>query len=242
MREKRIRQTISVCITTYNGEKYIQQQLSSILSQLGADDEVIVSDDGSSDHTLEMIEAFRSPLVHIYRNNGEHGYTSNFENALRHATGELIFLADQDDIWKAQKVETCRQALQTCSLVISDAELIDGNGNPIAPSFYALRKSAPGFLHTLYRFSYLGCCIAFRREILSKALPFPKNHRLCTHDNWLTLVGMAFYKTKVLDDKLICYRRHGNNTSAGGFGKTSLLFKISYRLYLLFWLIRRAMK
>ncbi|WP_314080022.1 glycosyltransferase family 2 protein [Hoylesella pleuritidis] len=233
---------ISVCIATYNGEKFLREQLMSILSQLSDEDEIIISDDNSQDSTISIIEAIKSPLLHLYVNNGECGYTANFENALRYAKGDYIFLADQDDIWMPDKVSVCVKFLQSYSLIISDGIIIDENGNKIGESFYEQRKSKKGLFNALLRFSFLGCCLAFRKEILQRAMPFPADHLLCTHDNWLTLIGMMYYKSIVIDDKLICYRRHSANSSSGGFiNSTSIWFKIRYRVYLLGNLIIRGM-
>lgn len=231
---------ISVCIATYNGERFLSEQLMSILPQLSPKDEIIISDDGSQDETIRLIESIKSPQIHLHINDGKRGYTPNFENALRHAKGEYIFLADQDDIWMPNKVSICMRLLQSYSLVISDAVIINEQGIRMGESFFKLRKTRKGLLHTLVRFSFLGCCIAFNREILHRAIPFPTEHLLCTHDNWITLVGMTYYKTIVIDDKLVCYRRHSSNTSAGGMqNSTSIAFKIKYRLYLLIKLISR---
>ena len=233
---------ISVCIATYNGEKFLREQLMSILSQLSDEDEIIISDDNSQDSTINIIEAIKSPLLHLYVNNGKRGYTANFENALRYAKGDYIFLADQDDIWMPDKVSVCVKFLQSYSLIISDGIIIDENGNKIGESFYEQRKSKKGLFNALLRFSFLGCCLAFRKEILQRAMPFPADHLLCTHDNWLTLIGMMYYKSIVIDDKLICYRRHSANSSSGGFiNSTSIWFKIRYRVYLLGNLIIRGM-
>ena len=90
---------ISVCIATYNGEKYIKEQLLSILPQLGKKDEVIISDDHSTDNTLDIVKGLNDNRIKIVMNNREKGYTSNFENALSYAIGDYIFLSDQDDIW-----------------------------------------------------------------------------------------------------------------------------------------------
>ena len=96
---------ISVCIATYNGERYIREQLDSILSQLSLDDEVIISDDGSKDSTIEIISSYLDSRIKVFKNNGKHGYVGNFENALNHSSGDFIFLSDQDDIWELQKIE-----------------------------------------------------------------------------------------------------------------------------------------
>lgn len=231
---------ISVCMATYNGERFIKEQLDSILHQLQTGDEIVISDDGSTDHTIEIITSMNSDKIRIYYNEGEHGYTPNFENALRHAKGDIIFLSDQDDLWKANKVATCLNYFESYDFIVSDAELINAEGQKTASSFYALRRSKPGLLQCLLRFSFLGCCIAFKRDILDRALPFPANHIYCTHDNWLTLIAMAFYKAAVVPDKLIGYRRYDNNTSSGGLKQgTTLQFKLQYRLYLIYWLLKR---
>ena len=128
---------ISVCIATYNGERFIKEQLLSIIGQLSPDDEIIISDDGSADNTLGIVRELNSPLIKIFTNTGEHGYTPNFENALSHTKGDYIFLSDQDDIWQPQKVALCMEHLKTCDLVISDALMVDAGNNLIAQSFYA---------------------------------------------------------------------------------------------------------
>lgn len=233
---------ISVCIATYNGEKYIHEQIASILQQIGNDDEIVVSDDGSTDKTLDVVRSFDAHNIHIYINKGDHGYTPNFENALRNAHGDYIFLSDQDDIWMPDKVEACMKYLKVNDFVVSDALIVDGDNKPLFDSFCEQRKSKFGFLNTLIRFSYLGCCFAFRRKVLSKALPFPKNHILCTHDNWLALVSTAFYKSAFIPLPLIRYRRYGGNASSGAKNANkSILFMIHYRLYLLFHLIGRCL-
>ena len=234
---------ISVCIATYNGEKFIRKQLLSVLSQISDTDEVIVSDDGSTDSTLEAIRQIGAKNVRIISNKGQHGYTPNFENALKQAKGDVIFLCDQDDLWAENKVSCCLLHLQCNDLVISDARLIDAHDKEIGTSFFALRHSKAGFLANLVRFSYIGCCIAFKRNVLNYALPFPPKHRYCTHDNWIALVAMAFFKTKIINEKLVNYRRHEANTSAGGLKKTtSLWFKLCYRLYLVHHLLRRKFR
>jgi len=232
---------ISVCIATYNGEKYIHRQLESILNQLSDEDEIIVSDDNSTDRTLDIIKSFNSPNIYIYINKGEHGYTPNFENALKHAQGEYIFISDQDDIWTKNKVQICMEYLQKYDLVIHDADIVDENECHLADSFYQERKSKSGLINNLIRYSFLGCCTVCRRNVLTKALPFPPNHKMCTHDNWLFVVAGTFFNTIVINDKLIHYRRHSNNVSTGGFAATTTIsFKIKYRIYLLKWLLIKA--
>lgn len=234
---------ISVCIATYNGELYIKEQLNSILPQLTDNDEVIISDDHSTDNTLNIINEIQDKRIKIIINNKEKGYTSNFENALSHAKGEYIFLSDQDDIWIGNKVKYCLEILKSYDFIVSDAFLINSNGKKIGESFFYERKVYHSFGGNVFKFGYLGCCMAFKNSILKKALPFPKNHKLCTHDNWLFLIAKVYFKVYITEEKLIKYRRHTNNTSTGGFNNTtSIYFKLKYRIYLLYHLYKRKIK
>lgn len=233
---------ISVCMATYNGEKYIKEQIYSILIQLSFGDELIISDDHSTDNTVEIIKKFSDSRIKLYLNN-EKGYTSNFENAIKHVTGDIVFLSDQDDVWVDNKVEVCLEHLKSSHLIVSDCKIINGNNELIHESYYDLRNIKKTFLGNIIKFSFLGCCLVFRSDILKKALPFPPNREYCTHDNWLFLVGSSFFKHKVLSDKLILYRRHENNVSSGGLSTNNKLwFKIKYRSYVSFYLIQRFFK
>jgi hypothetical protein len=233
---------ISVCVATYNGEKYIKEQIGSILSQLKFDDELIISDDHSTDNTLEVISQMRDPRIKVYLNHKEKGYTSNFEHALSKATGEVIFLADQDDVWKPNKVSESLKYLENYDFVVSDAEVVDRNLKVLSPSAFSLGRKYKSFWGNLFKFAYLGCCMCFKRNVLEKAMPFPEKHNLCTHDNWLFIVAAAFFKVKILPLQLISYRRHGNNTSFGAekvIKRNSVAFMLKYRVYLLFHILKR---
>jgi len=231
---------ISVCIATYNGESFIKEQLASILVQLNPFDEIIISDDHSTDKTISIIESFQDPRIQIYYNPGEKGYTPNFQHSLTKATGQYIFLADQDDIWSKDKVSLCLQYLKKYDFIVSDAIVIDNNGRVLSESFFKERNPYYSVIGNIYKFGYLGCCFAFNRKVLKKVLPFPKNHKLATHDNWIFLSTSSFYRYIILNDKLVFYRRHHNNTSSGGEkSKTSFIFKIKYRIYLIFNIIKR---
>lgn len=203
---------ISVCIPTYNGAKYIAQQIDSILNQLTSEDEVIVSDDCSTDSTVSILEQYEDSRIKIFRNESNLHYIKNVENALKHASGDFIFLSDQDDVWLDNKVEVTMSALRTSDLVVSDCFVTDSDLNVIHDSYYELRQSRKNkFLALALGSPYLGCCLAFRRNVVSKALPFPDN--ISSHDTWLGNVGAFLFKAKFIDDKLIYYRRHGGNAS-----------------------------
>jgi glycosyltransferase involved in cell wall biosynthesis len=223
---------ISVCIATFNGSKYLEIQMKSILKQLQQDDEVIISDDGSNDDTLTILRRFDDSRIKIYHNTGSKGYTGNFENALMQAKGDVIFLSDQDDIWFSNKVELFTKSLESSDFVISDARVVDPDLNTLDESYFVSRSASFGFFNSLVRCRYLGCCYAFKRKVLTKALPFPKRHKLLPHDLWLALVAECYFSVTYLKVPLVYYRRHSNNVSDGGeHSSNNLLTKLKIRVY-----------
>lgn len=229
---------ISVCIATYNGAKYIEKQLFSILFQLSPDDEIIVSDDGSKDGTINIIESFHDSRLKVYKNVGNHGVVPNFENALCHAKGDVIFFSDQDDIWADNKVQVMLKALENADLVVHDALIMDKDDNISNVNYYSLRKPHLGYWHNLLRNCFVGSCLAFKKRMLPYVFPFPKH--ILWHDMWIGLVVSKKGKVKFIDDKLLYYRRHGDNASATGEKSTfSRWMQLKYRLQMLFYSILR---
>jgi glycosyltransferase involved in cell wall biosynthesis len=219
---------ISVCIATYNGEKYIKEQLDSILIQLNQNDEIIISDDGSIDNTVSIINKYADPRISVYSNYNRKGVIGNFENALNHVKGDYIFLSDQDDIWLKDKVKICIDYLNTIDLILTDCKVVDSKLNVIHSSFFKLNNSKKGILNNLCHNSYMGCCMAFRRKMLIKLLPFPKD--IPMHDLWIGFVCDLFYKSIFLSVPLILYRRHHQNVSSTSEkSSNSLLKKILFR-------------
>jgi glycosyltransferase involved in cell wall biosynthesis len=232
---------ISVCIATYNGEKYIKIQIDSILKLLDINDEIIISDDGSNDNTVKIIRSYSDNRIKLFEKQKFRSPIFNFENALRKASGDYIVLADQDDIWQNNKIEVIKEYLNNYDLVLSDANIIDSEGNEIYKSFYEINGSKQGLIKNIIKNSYLGCAMAFNRKILNKALPFPKD--IPMHDWWLGLIGEIYGKIYFIDDKLISYRRHENNVSPTGEKSIySLKQKIVFRLKIINNLIWRYVK
>jgi len=230
---------ISVCIATFNGDKYIGDQIDSILGQLSTDDEIIISDDGSTDNTLEILKNFKDSRIKIHQNKNRLGPVYNFENALSKSTNQYIFLADQDDIWNERKIETFKNYLSEFHVVVSDCSVVDNDLKIINPSFYVLRNSGEGLLKNFFQNSYLGCCMAFHRQVLEKALPFPP--QLPMHDIWIGLVTELFFKSIFIEDKLILFRRHHlNATITSERSNHSLYKKFVFRKNLIFYLIRKV--
>ena len=220
---------ISVCVATYNGEKFIREQIDSILCQLSSDDEIIVSDDGSTDGTIVIINCIGDKRIRIIEGPRKHSPTFNFENALKEAKGDYIFLADQDDVWKTNKVEVCMKWLQKYDCVVSDAEVTDSNLNPLYPSLYAIMQVRQGHIYnTVWKNGYTGCCMAFRLNILEASLPFPKD--IPMHDIWIGNVAAYKYNVKFIPDKLILFRRHKETISCNGKGsKYSIWQQMKFR-------------
>lgn len=235
-----MRKKVSVCLATYNGEEFIQEQIDSIISQLKDSDELIVSDDNSTDNTLKLVEGYNDARIKIIYNLGERGYSNNFENAINNASGEYIFLSDQDDVWMDDKIETMLSELENYDLVISDALISDSNLAPTLGSHFANNGTKRGFFNNWIKTRYIGACMAFNRTILTKLLPFPEKKKLCAHDYWIALVGEKYYKVKLIDKPLIKYRRHGKNASTGGEkSNNSFIHKILVRIYSLNQLLKR---
>lgn len=230
---------ISVCMATFNGEKYIEQQLRSILVQLTCSDEIIISDDGSTDRTIQIIRSFNDSRIKLIFHRTDHGFAQNFENALQYASGDVIFLSDQDDVWRNDKVRTSLLALEEADFVVSDCRTINAKEELISGSRFEEYNIKTGFWRLMIRTRYLGCCMAFKRRVLEACLPFPKNYGAMEHDLWIASVSECYFKTRLIHEPLITYRRHNGNASSGGMSKGfSLKQKIYRRIYRLWCLVQ----
>ena len=233
---------ISVCMACRNGEKFIGKQIQSILSQIGDEDELIISDDHSTDNTVKIVESFNDKRIKLYKHEppkikvkiGKNFYyaTANFENALKNASGDIIFLADHDDIWPEDKVKECLSALKKCDFVQTNFSLINENDEVTNPKFLNYNPIEHGLLKSLWISKMQGCTMAFNCKVLDKALPFPK--KLMLHDAWLGLIAKKYFSTAFIDKPLLMYRRAGSNVStSGGESNNPYLFRIYYRIKLL---------
>ena len=231
-------------MSSYNGQEYIEQQLESILKQSCPLDEVVIIDDKSTDATVEVVQRFirlnaLEKTWKIYTNEFNCGWKSNFINGVEKTNGEIVFFSDQDDIWLPDKVKSMLPYLKKqCDLVVSDCKVVDADLNVISDSFYSCRLSGSGFWKNLIKNTYLGCCMAFKKDVLSYVLPFPKN--IAMHDIWIGLSVELHGFSLFLTRPLMLYRRHGANASFGGDrSEYSFSYKIKYRLYMLFYLLKR---
>lgn len=217
---------ISVCMATYNGERFVHEQIESILLQLENDDELIISDDASTDSTMSIINNLTDSRIRVIDNQSSRSATRNFENALCHATGDIIFLADQDDVWFYDKVRLMKLQLITHDLVVSNCNFIDENGQSLGGSFFEYFHSGPGILKNFAKNTFLGNCMAFRRTVLERALPFPHELHKATRyliyqDVWLGLLANCLFRVVFIPQKLSGFRRHTNNASPTEMGVKS---------------------
>ena len=227
---------ISVALAAYKGEQYISGQIDSILSQLGENDELIVSDDFPSGKTREIVLGYQANDKRLRYIEGDgKGVVRNFENALKACSGDVIFLSDQDDIWMSDKVKLVMKEISDgADLVLHDAAVTDSDLNITEPSYFAVHGSNASFFGNMARNSFVGCCMAFRKEVLHECLPFPE--ALPMHDWWIALVAMKKKKKVVLlPEPLIKWRRHSGTVTGR---KTSLLKKITWRFNILLSLMK----
>lgn len=230
---------ISVCMATYNGEIYLREQVESILPQLGPNDELIISDDGSKDDTIKILKSYKDPRIKIFINKSVHGVNSNFNNALSKASGKYIFLCDQDDVWMPDKIDICIKALQEVDCIVHDAIIVDSDKNIISESFFKERNSGSGFWKNLYKNTCIGCCMAFTDEVLKKSLPIPDTTAFF-HDNWIGCIADAKFKLKFITFKEIMFRRHENtNSSTSHKSKYNIFQQFLHRTLQLSHIIKR---
>ncbi|HQQ97466.1 MAG TPA: glycosyltransferase family 2 protein [Cyclobacteriaceae bacterium] len=222
---------VSVSMATHNGARFLREQLDSILPQLGGQDELVISDDQSTDDVLTIIRSYQDPRIRLLPARKFGSPLRNFEYILRHCNHEVIFLADQDDVWNSNKINVMRRHLETVDLVVCDCRLIDALGEPLASSFFSQNGSGPGLWKNLIHSSYMGCCMAFRRRILERALPIPAGVSL--HDQWIGLIAERYFKVAFIPEILVSHRRHHNNYSTTGQkSRHNLMEKLEMRWWL----------
>lgn len=231
---------VSVALCTFNGARFLETQLTSILNQTRLPDEVVVSDDGSTDETLAVVErvwrshpsAVSVQLIRLAE--GNVGVTANFERAIRATTGDIIVLSDQDDEWRSDRIEGALAVFETSDDVVlhfGDALLIDAKGNPIGGTLFDALEISPvdlemvrgrnAFSVLLRRNLVTGATTAFRRTLLGAALPFDPDW---VHDEWLAIVAAASGRIEFSTTPRLGYRQHGAN--AIGARKPTLRYKV----------------
>ena len=241
---------VSVAMCTYNGARFIEEQLWSIFRQTLLPREIVVSDDGSSDETLKLVEktykqasetvnGVSGIALKVIRNPSPLGVTSNFEQAISNCTYTLIALCDQDDVWQKNRLEIMVNKFEQqpeLDLLHHDSDLVDQCLKPFGYStFDSLRfsKSEKQKIRNQQAFEVLirrnvvtGATVIFKRSLFEISSPFPK---FWLHDEWLAIVASTHGRLDFLDAKLIQYRQHSSN--AVGAKKRNMRYMIVRMLY-----------
>lgn len=217
---------ISVALAFYNGKKYINEQIYSILKNLKTDDELVISVDDDRDGSGEILAfmAQKDARIHLVKGPGK-GVVANFQNALRQCRGEIIFLADQDDVWKDHKVARIEKIFEDpkVTAVVHNAEIVDGALHPVGQTTFQWRNSGTGFFKNIKKNSYIGCCMVVRKSVLDRILPIPEN--VWIHDQWIGLLAEKLGSVIFLEDILLSYRRHEENVTGLNHGSVTSMIK-----------------
>ena len=220
---------VSVCMATYNGERFLHAQMRSILDQLSPLDEIIVVDDCSTDATRSLIGSFCDPRIRLFVNDQRRREVYSFGRAIGLSRNAHIFLADQDDVWLPGRVGRMSTALERAALVTTNFEWIDADGKALPVSVDGVRADASGkFLKNLAgiftgKTSYFGCALAFRRDLVPLILPIPAYVE--SHDLWIAMAANVIGSNLHLEDPSLLKRRHDGNATGTVSGR-SLVSKL----------------
>ncbi|MET1112725.1 MAG: glycosyltransferase family 2 protein [Allosphingosinicella sp.] len=211
--------SVSVALATYNGRRYLPEQLASLAAQKRRPDELVVCDDLSTDGSVELLEEFArtAPFpVRIHRNPSNLGVLRNFEKALSLCEGDIIFLSDQDDVWLPEKIDEIVRLFEArpgALAIVNDKLIADEN---LVPTGATMLGNIRGFGSPDGNF-VAGCCSAFRREWLGIALPIPDG--AIAHDTWLIGLAHRLGLVSISEKALQYYRRHGSNVSQNSYSE-----------------------
>lgn len=215
----------SVCLASYRGARYIKEQLESILTQLGPNDELVIVDDASPDDTVQRIRAFDDGRIRLIEARVNQGYVKSFEQAVLESRGEYILLADQDDVWLPRRLELIIDALQTSRVVASNFDVLGGGPRPNIPRLRRedSRRHAANLLGTLvgYR-AYYGCAMGLRRDIVPLFAPVPR-YLVESHDLWLAICGNLAGSIRHLDESTLLRRIHEDNATPRSWRSLSVI-------------------
>jgi len=216
---------ISIAMTTYNGEKFLEQQIDSILKQSWKNIELIICDDQSVDSTVQIIERYMKKYdsIKLYKNSNKLGIVKNFEKAISLCQASYIALSDQDDIWIKNKLEVLMQEMRELEkfdrtvplMVHSDLTIIDEKNQVIHKSFSKMRgydlKNTKDLNHIISRCGVMGNTLLMNKHLQNTILPFPD--ALDMHDYWISVVNELYGKRITLKESLVLYRIHEDNFS-----------------------------
>lgn len=219
---------ISVAMAVYNGEKYLKDQVDSIMCQLDEDDEMIISYNESTDNTLKVLAKINQeyPNIKIYQFKKK-GVATNFENAILHCTKDFIFLAAQDDVWEQNKIEKVMEVFKsdpTVLTVMHNCEYVDSGLQPLNKDLFGDRHVRKGLIKNLLINGYQGNCMAFRSDLIPFVTPMPETVEV--HDQWIGIMSERAGHIAFLNENLIKYRKYEGTFTTQ---KASILKKLKWR-------------
>lgn len=210
---------VSVAMAVYNGQKYLKEQLDSILVQLKPSDELVISYNESSDDTWRIITEYQKqyPVIRICKCE-EKGVFANFENAVLHCTNDIIFLSDQDDVWNEDKVNivTARMGKDHSVLALHNCEYTDERLNNQNIDLFKDRSVKKGYFHNLLINGYQGSCMALQKDLVPLITPIPRE--IAMHDQWIGLLAEKVGRISFINQCLMRYRKHEDSSSSDFVG------------------------
>ena len=225
---------VSVCMATYNGEMYVAEQISSILSQLNQNDELIIVDDCSGDKTIDVINSFNDKRINLIINNSNIGVNKSFSRSILLSTGDYIFLSDQDDVWIEGRIKMMIKHLteSKVDLLTSNFKWIDQFGNSTHVKFDGVSSlQSNSFIKNIFdifigKTNYFGCAMLFTKNLVRYIAPFPGF--IESHDLWIAKAGNLYRSQVHLDDITFHKRIHKNNATSTT-SKRSFIYKVFSR-------------
>ena len=197
---------VDILLATYNGEKYIREQIDSILNQTYKEFRLLISDDGSTDGTRDILNEYKAKddRIEIFMQEENLGVVKNFEFLLKKVEAKYYMFSDQDDIWKDEKIEKSFKKIEEgFDLVYSDLEVVDENLNVTYESYWKLKG--------IYKNFITGCTVISKKELIDSFMPLPNISKFVLHDYWISLIISQNGKIAYIEEPLIKYRQHKNN-------------------------------
>lgn len=229
---------ISICMATFNGFPFLPRQVESILGQMGSEDQLVVSDNGSTDETLGYLASLGDSRMELHDFPFPKGPVPNFENAMKYAARPIVMLADQDDVWLPNRLGLVRRAfkgeLDKPLCLVTEGERMDAEERIIAESNLQVLGYRPGLVKNVIKNSYMGCSLAFSRDLLPYILPIPRFVPM--HDSWIGILAERYGRIQVVLEPSYQYRVHGGNLS---HKRNPLMSKVSDRIGLIVALVLR---
>lgn len=212
--------TLSIALATYNGEKYLREQLDSILKQSIQDFELVITDDSSTDSTLKILNEYaeKDSRIKVFTNEKNLGFKKNFEKAISLCSGDYIALSDQDDVWTENHLQVLLENIGGNDFVGANAFLCDEDAKPTGTDLLSCSKidffpnsKDDWFFFLLHSNIFQGAACIFRKSLVQKSIPIPENVKF--HDYWLALIASVNGGVTYVNECVLYYRQHGTNVT-----------------------------